>query len=70
MAKGKYKRKTKVHQLEVLVDKYGRYVPWCDYEPHIGYIRTPDICQERKCKHYRELRIIYNGNRTLGEWIK
>ena len=32
-----------------------RFIPYCDFGWHQGYIRQPHICEERGCKYYRKL---------------
>lgn len=38
-------------------DEYGRYIPYCDHEPHKGIIMDENVCQGRECGHYYRFRI-------------
>ena len=33
------------------------YISFCNYRWHRGIIKNKDICEKRKCKHYRKLYI-------------
>lgn len=55
--KNRSKLETKVFRFRPLRDKEGRYVPFCDFGYHQGYVKTPEICEERKCQHYNKLYI-------------
>lgn len=36
-------------------DQYSRYVPYCDFEKHRGYIQDEKVCMKRNCIHYQRL---------------
>ena len=55
--KKKGKLETKVSKFRPLRDSAGRYVPYCDFGWHQGYVRTPEICEDRACRHYNKLYI-------------
>ncbi len=48
---------TKVLKFRPLKDREGRYVPYCDFGYHMGYCKTPEICESRGCLHYYKLYI-------------
>ena len=41
----------------IIKEDYTRYLPWCDYFPHRGIIKSVHVCEERKCKYYKKLYI-------------
>lgn len=49
--------KTQVHNYRPLVDRDGRYIPFCDFHCHRGISLTSELCEERGCHHYRKLYI-------------
>ena len=49
------KTKTNVTRFRPLRDRNGRYIPYCDFGYHQGLIRTPEICEQRECIHYKKL---------------
>jgi len=48
---------TSVLKFRPVKDKYGRYVPYCDFGFHMGYCKVPEICESRNCEHYHKLYI-------------
>ncbi len=32
-----------------------RFLPYCDFGYHQGYIKKPEVCEERNCRHYHKL---------------
>ena len=44
-------------QFKPLKDYKGRYVPYCDFGYHQGLVKTPEVCESRKCKYYHKLYI-------------
>ena len=56
MSRGKRgKLETKVFKYAPLKDAKGRYIPYCDFGYHRGISQTPEICEERKCTHFKKL---------------
>jgi len=52
--------RTLVWKFKPLKDKVGKYIPFCNFGYHQGIVRTPDICEDRHCKHYKRLYIDLN----------
>ncbi len=50
--------KTKILKYKPLKDQKGRYIPYCDFRSHKGISKTPEICEQRKCKNYYKLYIL------------
>ena len=47
---------TKVLKFKPLRDDNNkRFIPYCDFGFHQGYILTPNICEQRRCSHYLRL---------------
>jgi len=59
-------QRTKVFQHKTLEDEFGDFVPWCVNPIHVGYVKTYELCVERKCQHLRELRVIDSGEYSWG----
>ena len=34
-----------------------RYISYCDFGWHQGYVKSPSVCETRKCKYYYRLYI-------------
>jgi hypothetical protein len=51
-----------IKSLDLLIDKNGFFIPFCNYEKHRGVIRDPNyiVCEERGCVHY----IKFRGNQN------
>jgi len=49
---------------DIKVDEDGRYIPFCDMNFHRGIVKTPRICENRKCHYYYKLRV---NERPYGE---
>ena len=39
----------------VLEDEQGKYIPYCDFNYHMGIILDESVCKERDCQHYLKL---------------
>ena len=46
---------SKVFRLRPLKDDKGKYIPYCNFGFHMGIVLSYDICEERKCTHYKRL---------------
>lgn len=47
---------SKVWKHQPIKDKAGKtYVPYCTFKPHVGVALFYEVCEERKCNHYRRL---------------
>ena len=53
----KISRLEKVLKFNPRKDEKGRYIDFCDFSWHRGYIPNPEKCIERKCKYYYKLYI-------------
>jgi len=51
------KVRTKILKFRPSRDNEGRYISYCDFGYHQGLIKTPEICIERNCNHYKKLYI-------------
>lgn len=63
-------------QRHIKRDHEGRYVPFCDFRHHRGFIINEKVCMSRKCQYHHRLYINYkkrrnnkhdNGNKTRYE---
>ena len=36
-------------------DGNGKYIPYCDFNYHMGIILDESVCKERDCQHYLKL---------------
>ncbi|HKL24259.1 MAG TPA: hypothetical protein VJ912_02915 [Candidatus Nanoarchaeia archaeon] len=43
-------------------DDKGRYIPYCDHEPHKGIIIDENVCINRRCNHYYRFYINKENN--------
>lgn len=50
--------KNKIIKGKILEDRFGQFIPVCDYKPHPGIIRPYNIqlCEKRGCIHYVKYR--------------
>lgn len=46
-----------VKRFKPVKDVSGRYVPYCDFGFHQGYVVNYERCVDRSCKHYHKLYI-------------
>ena len=57
MARKNIENKLGVIRFRPRRDEERRYIPYCDYGWHMGYVKNPKKCEGRKCRHYYRLYI-------------
>ncbi len=52
----------KIIPIELLKDKFGRYISYCDFHYHRGVIghMKAQACEKRKCNYYKKFRHEYD----------
>lgn len=46
---------SKVWDFQPIKDENGTYVPFCTFQYHVGVSLFYEVCEKRKCNHYRRL---------------
>jgi len=47
----------KLNSSFIVSDKFGRYLPYCDFGFHRGLIKDESVCRKRHCSNYYKLYI-------------
>jgi len=53
----KVKGSKKIIGFRPFKDQDGRYVPYCDYQWHQGFIKYPSKCERINCIHYYRINL-------------
>lgn len=50
----------KINPGVIFRDNLGRYIPYCDFSYHRGFIKNEEVCKYRQCGNYHKLYINKN----------